>query len=365
MPDFRDRRLQPAGRPATAEFIKGLLSAHRELRDATRDATTIETSNALLNEILCRSAADLQMLMTDTPQGRYPYAGIPWYSTTFGRDGLITAHADAVVRSQRRARRAAAACRATRRRRPIPRPTPSRERSCTRCVPAKWRRCRGAVRLYYGSVDATPLFVLLAGLYAERTGDLETLAALWPAIEAALGWIDGLGDPDGDGFVEYRRASEQGLANQGWKDSQDAIFHADGSLAEGDIALAEVQGYVFAAKTVSRAARARMGCWRTRAGSRPMPSALPGASSSVLVPRTRHLCAGARWRKAAVSRSHLERRTSAVHRHRAARSRRPGRRRTAEPRFFSGWGIRTVAKGEARYNPCRTTTARSGRTTTR
>ena len=71
---------------------------------------------------------------------------------------------------------------------------------------------------YYGSVDATPLFVLLAGLYAERTGDLETLTALWPAIEAALGWIDGLGDRDGDGFVEYRRASEQGLANQGWKD---------------------------------------------------------------------------------------------------------------------------------------------------
>ena len=82
--------------------------------------------------------------------------------------------------------------------------------------------------LYYGSVDATPLFVLLAGLYAERTGDLETIAELWPEIEAALAWIDGPGDPDGDGFVEYFRASEQGLANQGWKDSHDAIFHADG-----------------------------------------------------------------------------------------------------------------------------------------
>ena len=88
--------------------------------------------------------------------------------------------------------------------------------------------------LYYGSVDATPLFVLLAGLYAERTGDMSTIAALWPAIEAALGWIDGPGDPDSDGFVEYRRATEQGLANQGWKDSFDAIFHADGSLAEGN-----------------------------------------------------------------------------------------------------------------------------------
>src|ERR1700758_5843246 len=104
---------------------------------------------------------------------------------------------------------------------------------------------------YYGSVDATPLFVVLAGLYGERTGDDATLEELWPAIEAALGWIDGPGDPDRDGFVEYRRASEKGLANQGWKDSYDAIFHADGRLAQGPIALAEVQGYVFAAKRLA------------------------------------------------------------------------------------------------------------------
>src|SRR6267142_2074531 len=111
---------------------------------------------------------------------------------------------------------------------------------------------------YYGSVDATPLFVLLAGLYVERTGDEETLAELWPAIEAALDWIDGAGDPDKDGFVEYQRASEQGLANQGWKDSYDAIFHADGRLAEGYIALSEVQGYVFAGKHLAaRCARRR------------------------------------------------------------------------------------------------------------
>ena len=87
--------------------------------------------------------------------------------------------------------------------------------------------------LYYGSVDSTPFFVLLAGLYLERTGDVDTIERLWPSIEAALGWIDGPGDPDGDGFVEYKRATEQGLANQGWKDSHDAIFHADGRLAEG------------------------------------------------------------------------------------------------------------------------------------
>src|SRR5258706_646762 len=112
---------------------------------------------------------------------------------------------------------------------------------------------------YYGSVDATPLFVLLAGLYVERTGDDETLAELWPAIEAALRWVDGAGDPDGDGFVEYQRASEQGLANQGWKDSYDAIFHADGTLAEGYIALSEVQGYVFAGKRLAARCARRLG----------------------------------------------------------------------------------------------------------
>src|ERR1700681_3855421 len=113
--------------------------------------------------------------------------------------------------------------------------------------------------LYYGSVDATALFVLLAGAYVERTGDEETLGELWPPIEAALAWIDGPGDPDGDGFVEYRRATEQGLANQGWKDSHDAIFHADGRLAEGHIALGEVQGYVFAAKRVAARCAQRLG----------------------------------------------------------------------------------------------------------
>ena len=96
--------------------------------------------------------------------------------------------------------------------------------------------------LYYGSVDATPLFVMLADLYFKRTGDTATLVELWPAVEAALSWMDHAGDRDGDGFIEYYCTTERGLANQSWKDSHDAIFHADGRLAEGPIALAEVQG---------------------------------------------------------------------------------------------------------------------------
>ena len=112
---------------------------------------------------------------------------------------------------------------------------------------------------YYGSVDATSLFVLLAGAYAERTNDLEFMKALWPNIEASLGWIDGSGDSDEDGFIEYARATSDGLVNQGWKDSQGAIFHADGDLARGPIALAEVQAYVFAAKTSIAVCARRLG----------------------------------------------------------------------------------------------------------
>src|SRR5690606_29160708 len=106
-------------------------------------------------------------------------------------------------------------------------------------------------RQYYGTVDATPLFVVLAGKYVERTSDWALIRRLWPAIEAALKWIDQSGDMDGDGFVEYARGSETGLANQGWKDSHDSISHADGRLAAGPIALVEVQAYVYAARVAA------------------------------------------------------------------------------------------------------------------
>ena len=184
-------------------FLRGMIAARREMRAQTLERTSVETSNDRFNEILCRSAADLAMLMTDTPQGRYPYAGIPWYSTTFGRDGLITAlqmlwWSPEVARGVLR-RLAFYQAKTVD---PLADAQPGKilhemrggEMAALREVP---------FGLYYGSVDATPLFVLLAGLYAERTGDIETIAELWPAIEAALGWIDGPGDPDGDGFVEY------------------------------------------------------------------------------------------------------------------------------------------------------------------
>ena len=335
-----------------APFFRGLLAHRREMRRSTAGAASIETSNNIFNEVLCQAMADLNMLMTETPQGRYPYAGIPWYSTTFGRDGLITAlqmlWVDPRIAQGVLRRLAFFQAKAVD---PLADAEPGKilhemrggEMAALREVP---------FAQYYGSVDSTPLFVLLAGLYVERTGDEATLAELWPAIEAALQWIDGPGDPDRDGFVEYRRATEQGLANQGWKDSFDAIFHADGQLAEGYIALAEVQGYVFAGKRLAARCARRLGIERSGGKSR-----IRGAASrrtfrgGVLVRGTRHLRAGARRRQAAVPGANLECRAAAVHRHRRERSRPAGRGRPDEPKFFSGWGIRTVALGEARYNP--------------
>ena len=340
------------GEARPTPFLRALIRSRRALRVAARGRTSAETSNELFNEMLCRSAADLEMLMTDTPQGRYPYAGIPWFSTTFGRDGLITALqmlwwspdvAQGVLR-----RLAAYQAKTTD---PFADAEPGKilhemrggEMAALREVP---------FGLYYGSVDSTPLFVLLAGLYLERTGDVETIATLWPAIEAALLWIDGPGDPDGDGFVEYNRASEHGLANQGWKDSHDAIFHADGQLAEGKIALAEVQGYVYAAKRMAARCARRIGShaeaerleveaqilserFEAAFWCPPLETyaiALDGAKKPCAV-RTSNagqvLFSGiADPERAALVANGLLR-----------------------PEFFSGWGVRTVARGESRYNP--------------
>src|SRR6202790_4147567 len=342
-------------KPATfkpARFFRGLLAHRREMRRFTAGTTGIETSNNIFNEVLCQSMADLNMLMTNTPQGRYPYAGIPWYSTTFGRDGIITAMQmlwiDPRVARGVLKRRAFYQANTFD---PLADAEPGKilhemrggEMAALREVP---------FAQYYGSVDATPLFVLLAGLYVERTGDDETLAELWPAIEAALRWIDGAGDPDQDGFVEYQRASEQGLANQGWKDSYDAIFHADGRLAEGYIALAEVQGYVFAGKRLAARCALRQGLvdrarqleadaqrlaerfeqafWCDDLGTYAL--ALDGAKQPC---RVRTSNAGQLLFSGMVREA----------RARVVPADLIGRK------FFSGWGIRTVALGEARYNP--------------
>jgi glycogen debranching enzyme len=335
-----------------ARFFPGLLAHRREMRRSTADTASIETSNNIFNEVLCRSMADLNILMTETPQGRYPYAGIPWYSTTFGRDGIITAIQMLWIDPR-------IACGVLKRLAfyqaksvdPLADAQPGKilhemrggEMAALREVP---------FAQYYGSVDATPLFVLLAGLYVERTGDEETLAELWPAIEAALRWIDGAGDPDKDGFVEYQRASEQGLANQGWKDSYDAIFHADGRLAEGYIALAEVQGYIFAGKRLAARCALRLG--------KPKLAQELEAEAQRLSERFEEAfwCVDLGTYALALDGNKQPckvRSSNAGHLLFSGIVREDRARKVAadlmRPHFFTGWGIRTVALGEARYNP--------------
>jgi glycogen debranching enzyme len=333
-------------------FMRGLLGAHRELRRDNDDIATAETSNGLFNEVLCRAAADLRMLMTATPQGRYPYAGIPWYSTTFGRDGLITA-IEMLWCDPGMARGVLRRLAAFQAKNSDP-GSDAEPGKILHEMRAGEMAALGEVpfALYYGSVDSTPLFVLLAGLYVERTGDEAMLRELWPAIEAALGWIDGPGDLDGDGFVEYYRKTDQGLANQGWKDSHDSIFHADGRKAEGPIALAEVQGYVFAAKQVAARCARRLG--QAKLAQQLEAQALLLAErfeAAFWCPEieTYALALDGAKQPCAVRTSNAGHAlftgiARADHAALVARG-------LLSPRFFSGWGIRTVARGEARYNP--------------
>lgn len=233
-------------------FIRDFSEARRLLREAmtkTRQLFAgIITSNEQFNHWIHRSQADLISLLTPTAHGLYPYAGVPWYNTTFGRDGIITAMevlwtAPEVARdvllflSKMQAKELIPSKDAEPGK--ILHEARSGEMANTGEIPFSQ---------YYGTIDATPLFIMLAGMYYENTGDLLTLEKIWPNIKAGLQWIDEYGDLDKDGFVEYKHKAENGLTNQGWKDSHDSVMYENGQLCEPPIALCEVQGYVYAAK---------------------------------------------------------------------------------------------------------------------
>ncbi|MGU7773914.1 amylo-alpha-1,6-glucosidase [Burkholderia sp. MR1-5-21] len=224
-----------------------LVAVHREMRARRETMARVRTGNPLFNAWLDRSLADLGLLTTHLDTGPYPYAGIPWFSTPFGRDAVITSMQMLWLQPSlaRGVLRFLAAHQA-------------RETSAFRdAEPGKimheFRKSEMAATgevpfaLYYGGVDTTPLFVVLAGAYLEQTGDDALIDELWPALERAIQWVSDKCDRNPYGLLDYQRTSERGLANQGWKDSHDSVFHADGRFPDGPVALVEVQAYACAA----------------------------------------------------------------------------------------------------------------------
>ncbi|MBI4477558.1 MAG: amylo-alpha-1,6-glucosidase [Acidobacteria bacterium] len=333
-------------------YDRAFVAASTRLEAIRARQCEIDCSNDRVNEWIERSISDLNMMISTTPHGSYPYAGVPWYSTVFGRDGIITALQVLWLDPElaRGVLTFLAAAQATT-------TNPGQDAEPGKIL----HELRGGEMAalgevpfgrYYGSVDSTPLFVMLAAAYYDRTGDLDLVRSIWPNIERALGWIENYGDRDGDGFVEYMRHTPTGLVHQGWKDSQDSVSHADGRLAEPPIALCEVQGYVYAAFE----------------GAADLAEAL-GRTDQVIRFRTRAAALRERFEHEFWLED-LSTYALALDRDKQpcrVRSSNPGHclftgmvredraRRAAatllQEEMFSGWGVRTLGAAEVRYNP--------------
>ncbi|HEX6923201.1 MAG TPA: amylo-alpha-1,6-glucosidase [Bacillales bacterium] len=235
-------------RPEQVEPEQALNELKQSYSDWKKETTSVETDYQPLQKLVDRGIADLRVLLTDLGYGSFPVAGLPWFGVPFGRDSLIAAMqmlafnpkvAKGILKTMAAYQGEKVDTWRDEQPGKIMHEMRFGELANTGQVP---------FTPYYGSVDSTPLFLILLGEYVNWTGDLALFEELETNVEAALKWIDEYGDLDGDGFVEYHQASSKGIANQGWKDSGDSIVHRDGSYAESPIALAEVQGYVYQAK---------------------------------------------------------------------------------------------------------------------
>lgn len=344
--------LHAAPAPTCERFRAAAARAEVDMRRRVRHGARLKSSGRLFNDWLIKSRADLALLTTQMETGPYPYAGIPWFSTAFGRDAILTAWqilwfepslAKGVLSYL--AAHQAEEVSAFRDSAPgkIMHETRKGEMAALGEIP---------FGRYYGSVDTTPLYVALAGAYAERTGDLALVDQLWPVLERAVQWMEQYGDSDGDGLIDYARGAASGLANQGWKDSHDSIFHADGRFPSGPIALVEVQGYAFAAyRAMARFARLREDLssaekWEARAEriresvERRFWMEDEGFYAIAIDGE------GKPCRVRASNPGHLLF-TGLPEPGRAVRT----ARQLMSRDFDSGWGLRTLALGEPRFNP--------------
>jgi glycogen debranching enzyme len=333
-------------------FDESMHQSILELQETRSQFCSVTSSHAAFNRWLCRSASDVQMMIRGNPEGAYPYAGVPWFSTVFGRDALVTAMqclwaapwiAESVLKYLALHQAVEVNPRQEAEPGKILHEMRHGEMANLKEVP---------FGLYYGSVDSTPLFVLLAGMYFDRTGDKDFLQSIWPNVLAALDWIDQYGDADHDGFVEYQARSKKGLIHQGWKDSHDAVFHSDGTLADAPIALCEVQAYVYGARLAAARIAGSFGqaglAHKLIAQARSLQQKFESEfwddhlGSYVLA-----LDANKKPCRVRTSNAGQALFTGVVSPERAARL----AATLLDENLFCGWGIRTVASNEIRYNP--------------
>ncbi|HZQ91235.1 MAG TPA: glycogen debranching N-terminal domain-containing protein [Terriglobales bacterium] len=235
-------------RARQVEFAEGESLRRRTQGEWEAQSTHFSSNQKVFDAALATATGDFHALLIPDGDQRIIAAGIPWFATIFGRDSIVAAYQTLVLNPQ-------LACDTLR---VLARRQGTRYDDWQDEEPGKilHEYREGEMTLdgempfhpYFGTVDATPLFLILLGETWNWTGDEQLVRDLLPAAYKALDWIDRYGDLDGDGFVEYQRRSKQGLTNQGWKDSWDANMHRDGTLARSPIALVEVQGYVYDAK---------------------------------------------------------------------------------------------------------------------